>query len=312
MDFQIKRAVPIAPLTTYQIGGPAKNYVAIADPKVLPAVFAEVRKAEEPYFVLGGGSNVVVSDKGFPGTVIHMQNKGFERDETRVVASAGEKLGDLVDFCVNEGLEGLEWAAGIPGTVGGAVLGNAGAFYGTMADVVRQVQIYDPHNNEFQQYWQKECGFAYRTSQLKHSGEIIISVELGLKAGCAVDLRRKASSIREYRLNRHPIEPSAGSVFRNITDMKFIKPFVEAYPEAREPYKLRWKGKIPSAFLIEMAGLKGQKIGGVQIADKHSAFIINIGNATAEEVAIMSSLVKERVWNRFGIHLREEVRYIGF
>jgi len=312
MAVKINKNVPLKDFTTYKIGGPARAYVKVSQAEELPEVFEGIRGIHQPYVVLGGGSNVIIADRGFPGTVIHMQTRGITQEDDRLVIEAGEPLAQVVAASVAAGLAGLEWASGIPGTLGGAVLGNAGAFYGNMAQAVKSVEVFDPITSEFKIYSGAECEFSYRSSRLKKTGEVIVRATLALTPGDPTELKRKADQIKEYRLGRHPQEPSVGSVFQNITDMKFIKPFIEGNPDAREHYKLRWKGKIPSAYLIEAAGLKGFRIGGAQIAHKHSAFIINTGRATAEQVAMMTGLIKERVWNKFGVYLREEVRYIGF
>lgn len=305
--------MPLKDLTTYRIGGPARFYVAVDEPAELPDVIDQVRRRGEPYFVLGGGSNILVSDQGFPGTVIHLKNKGLALDEDgRLTAAAGESLAAAVASTVEAGFAGLEWATSVPGTIGGAVVGNAGAFYGAMDQIVRKVTVLDPSRHAFRTYLKSDCGFRYRTSIFKHSGEIVTEIEFQLTPGDKNELRRRAEQIKEYRFNRHPQEPSVGSVFKNIDDQKFIKPFLEQYPDAREPYVRRWKSKIPSAYLIEHAGLKGLKIGGAQVAPKHSAFLINTGRARAEDIAILAGIIKERVWNRFGYHLREEMRYVGF
>lgn len=303
---------PLNDLTTYRIGGPARHYVLLEDPAVLPDIIREVRERQEPYFVLGGGSNVLISDKGFEGTVIHMRNQGIDVDDERMIVGAGEPLANVVAASIENGLGGLEWATSIPGSIGGATLGNAGAFYGTMADVVRKVTVFDPSRSVFQTYTRPECQFRYRSSVFKHSGDIITSIELKFRPTDKRELKRKSEHIRHYRASRHPTEPSVGSVFKNIDDKSFIIPFLEEHSDAREQYTRRWKTKIPSAYLIDLCGLKGLRVGGAQVAHKHSAFIINTGAAKADDIVIMAGIIKERVWNRFGIHMREEMRYIGF
>lgn len=308
----VRENIALKDHTTYRIGGPARAYVALERVEDLPGIIEIVRRRQEPYFLLGGGSNILVSDRGFPGTVIHIQNKGMTVNGERLVAQAGESLADVIGRSIEAGLGGLEWGTSVPGTIGGAVVGNAGAFWGAMDQVVRKVTAYDPSRGIFRTYLNPECGFRYRTSLFKHSGEIVSEIEFQLTPMDKHELRRKSETIRQYRANRHPTEPSVGSVFKNIDDKKFIGPFLESHPDAREEYTRRWKSKIPTAYLIDLCGLKGLRLGGAQIAYKHSAFIINAANARAEEVIMMVGLIKERVWNAFGIHLKEEIRYVGF
>lgn len=312
MPPDVHENVALRDYTTYRIGGPARAFIALERAEDLPEIIEIVRRRQEPYFVLGGGSNILVSDRGFPGTVIYIRTKGLKVSGERLTIQAGESLSDAIEFCIDAGLGGLEWGTSVPGTVGGAVVGNAGAFYGAMDQIVRKVTAFDPSCGVFRTYSNCECGFHYRTSIFKRNGQIISEIEFQLTPMDRTELRRKSETIRQYRASRHPIEPSVGSVFKNIDDKKFIGPFLERHPDAREEYTRRWKSKIPTAYLIDLCGLKGFRLGGVEVAHKHSAFIINIGQAKAEHVAIMVGLIKERIWNAFGIHLREEIRYVGF
>ena len=316
----IQENIPLAPYTTFKIGGPARFFCeAKSEEEILEALeFAQEKKL--PFFVLGGGSNVLVSDKGFDGLVIKISKfpptgdhpQGDKIKDTKIDCDAGCSLSKIVSESVKAGLTGLEWAAGIPGTVGGAVRGNAGAYGGTMADSVKSVRALEISN-----FKNEDCGFDYRDSIFKHNQNfIILSVELKLKKGDKAESEKKIKEILAKRKEKQPMEfPSPGSFFKNprliggqavVKNKDLIKQF-----ETDTGQKIR-DDKIPAPWIIEEAGLKGKKIGGAMVSEKHANFIVNTGNATAENVIMLAAIIKTKVRNKFGIQLQEEVQLVGF
>jgi len=333
---KIRKDVKLAPYTTFKIGGPAKFFVEAKDEKDILEALEFAREKNLPFFLLGGGSNVLVSDKGFDGLVIKIQNTLYKIHNTSIECGAGCRLSKIVNESVKAELMGLEWAAGIPGTIGGAVRGNAGAYGGCMADCVESIEVLKIPNDEFlisnknpnvkipmskkiqnpksklkiKEYKLKDCKFSYRDSIFKQNQNLIIlSVKLKLKKGDKAKSQKLVKEILAKRKEKQPMGfPSPGSFFKNpvVKDKKLIRQF-----EADTDQKIRDK-KIPAPYLIEEAGLKGKKIGGAMVSDKHANFIVNRRNATAEDVIILAAIIKTRVRNKFGIQLQEEVQMIGF
>ncbi len=263
---KIQENISLASYTTFKIGGPARYFLIVRD--VAQAIdFAQEKNL--PYFLLGGGSNLLVRDKGFNGVVIKLENKEIKLNGE---VDAGAKLSDLVDFTVKNDLTGLEWVAGIPGTVGGAIRGNAGAFGHSISEVIKEVKTF---------HKETDYQFGYRDSVFKHNSDIILSAVFEFKKGVNREL------IDEYLKERekHPLEPSAGCIFQNP------KPL--------------FAGK-----LIEDCGLKGKRIGKAAISEKQANFIVNLGGAQAKDVFELIQLAKKEVKKKFNIELKEEIQYL--
>jgi len=344
--------IPLAPYTTFKIGGPAKFFCEVGDEDEIVEALEFAKEKNLPVFVLGGGSNVLVSDKGFEGLVVKISNFKFQISNCSIICDSGCLLSKIVNESVKNSLTGLEWAVGIPGTVGGAVRGNAGAFGGTMADSVESVNALEISNipaspagrqfpisnknpnvkiqmsNQTQSskskiknlnYKLQDCKFSYRDSIFKqNSNLIILSVVLKLKKGDKAESERKIKEILVIRKEKQPMEfPSVGSFFKNplTKDKNIIRQFEidTGLKIKNETHQYTGRGvKIPAAWLIEEVGLKGKKIGGAMVSEKHANFIVNTGNATAENVVMLAAIIKTRVRNKFGIQLREEVQIVGF
>lgn len=308
----IQKNISLAPRTTFCIGGPAKYFVAVNNEKELIEVLEFAEGNHLDFFILGGGSNILVNDKGFDGLVISIRDVKLEIKGTAVECGAGVALAKIVALSMKNGLVGMEWAAGIPGTVGGAVRGNAAAFQGSMADVVESVKVLEIQNSSFQakNYNKQDCLFQYRSSIFKKSPRLIIlSVALNLQKGNQNEIREKVEAIIKKRSANQPLGmKSAGSFFVNpiVADEKLREEF------ERDTGMKSMGQKIPAVWLIDQAGLKGKKIGGAMISEKHANFIVNTGNATAEDVIILTSLIKQKVRNKFKVQLQEEVCYVGF
>jgi len=297
--------VPLKKYTTFKIGGPTRYFFIAKTKQALLKAVKEAGKRQLPLFILGGGSNLLVSSKGFKGLVIKIENCKLKIENCKIVAEAGTSLSQLVNFALKNGLTGLEWAAGIPGTVGGAVFGDAGAFSKSMRDVISSVEIFDAKRNLIRKLKNKECRFGYRQSIFKtlHQSKarcrtgpepkqsfwfrenpnfIILSCELKLNKRDKSEIKKEMRGYLDYRDIFHPKTPSAGSIFMNPRGYA-----------ARE--------------LIDICGLKGKRIGGAQISHLHSNFIVNLGKGTSQNVLDLIKLIKKTVSRKFKIKIKEEI-----
>ena len=279
---------PMKRHTTFRIGGPAEVFC-------MPENFAEVRRILEickeeklPYFILGNGSNLLVSDRGYRGVVIQLdRNYGEIRVEnTEIYASAGALLSTIAVAARKASLTGFEFAGGIPGTLGGAVVMNAGAYGGEMKDVLQKVRVMNQDGEIFELPVEKlEMG--YRTSVIKTAGYIVLEAGLSFKKGDIEEIKALTRKLSEQRISKQPLEyPSAGSTFKR--------------PEGY------FAGK-----LIMDSGLRGYRVGGAQVSEKHCGFVINVGDATAEDVRSLMKHVTETVYEKFGVTLEPEVKFLG-
>lgn len=333
MSINIKKNVLLAPYTTFKIGGPAKFFTEIKSEKEIMEALKYAQKNNLKYFILGGGSNILISDKGFDGLVMKLQitdydisngaEFGKDGHATKISCGAGTELPRVVMESVKNSLTGLEWAVGIPGTIGGAVRGNTGAFGSCMADITKTVKVLEIPDLKFQNqnqaeihhelqgktYNNQECDFSYRSSIFKERQNIIIlSVVLKLKKGDIKKSQREIKNIILKRKGKQPQFPSAGSYFKNpiVSDKKIIEKF-----EDDSGLKIK-DDKIPAGWFIEEAGFRGKKIGGAQVSYEHGNFIINTGKAKAEDVIMLASIIKQKIRSVFNVQLMEEVQLVGF
>jgi UDP-N-acetylmuramate dehydrogenase len=319
----IQENISLKNYTTFKIGGPAKYFYVAENKEEIKKAVETAKELNLNYFILGNGSNILISDKGFDGLVIKLQvtrlpsleakatggQASYKLQGNNIYAEAGVKLGELVKYSVDNNLTGMEWAAGIPGTLGGAIRGNAGAFGKSMADIIQEVTALNK-DLRFTIYDLRNIKYGYRDSIFKHNKDIILSAVLKLEKGNSEISQKKIQEYLQKRKSIQPLEyPSVGSVFKNIL---FSEISPEAFKKCLKLEQFRQAGKIPAGWLIENAGLKGKKIGGAQISEKHSNFIINTGNASAEDVIILISLIKQKVRNKFDLQLMEEIEYVGF
>ncbi len=295
--------------TTFRIGGPARFFLAAnTKEKVIQGVKAAVELGI-PFYLIGGGSKLLISDKGFNGLIIKVKNAEFEIKDDYAVSGAGLSLDKLIKESNEAGLTGLEWAAGIPGTVGGAVRGNAGAWYGSMKDVVEEVEAFDSETGKIRNISKANCDFSYRSSVFKKNANLIVlSCKIRLKKG---DKKKGAEEMAEYvdyRRKKHPLEfPSAGSIFKNPSSEK--ESTDKEKPEGLARGRPMAEG-LPAGRLIAESGLAGRRIGNVKISERHSNFIVNLGGGKAEEVKELIALAKQEVKEKFGINLEEELQYL--
>jgi len=302
---KIRENVLLRDYTTFKIGGPARYFFVAKNKEDLKNTILWAKKKKLPFFILGGGSNVLFSDKGFNGLVIKLQNTQYEIRNTNVIAGAGVPLQKLVLEAAKKGLSGLENLAGIPGTLGGAIWGNAGAFGREIGDLVEEVKVLDVGGSklEVKKLKNKDCKFGYRESIFKRRKNwIILEATLKLKRGKKKEIEEKIKEILKLRKEKQPLEfPSAGSVFKNVPIEKVPK-------KIREKFKEKIKdGFLPAGVLIETAGLKGYQIGGAKISEKHANFIVNTGESKARDVLELIELIKKRVRKKFKIELKEEI-----
>jgi len=311
---KIKEKIPLKEYTTFKIGGPARYFFVAKNKEDLKNAILWAKKKKLPLFILGGGSNVLFSDNGFKGLVIKIQNSNLkiqnENSKFKIICGAGLPLMKLVFKSSEIGVTGLENLAGIPGTLGGAIWGNAGAFGREIGNLVEEVKVLDVGSwkLEVKRLKNKDCKFGYRDSIFKRKKNLIIlEATLKLKKGKRKEIEEKIKEILRLRKEKQPLEfPSAGSVFKNVPIEKVSKRIREKF---REKIK---DGFLPAGVLIEAAGLKGVQIGGAKISEKHANFIVNVGNAKASDVKELIEKIKKEVKKKFKIQLEEEIKLVGF
>jgi UDP-N-acetylmuramate dehydrogenase len=293
--------------TRFGIGGPARVYAEAADEPSFMAALQAARASRAEYTVIGGGTNLIVSDAGYPGIVLRLTSSGISNEGCLVRAEAGAELQALVDYTISHGLRGVETMTGIPGSVGSAVYGNAGAYGHSINERVRQVRFFD--GSSVRSIGNAACEFQYRGSVFKrHKDWIVFSAELEMDHAPADELRKTADGILKVRLEKYPATMKcAGSIFKNL--------ILADLPEAvrrQVPDRIVREGKVPSAYFLEQIGAKGIQNGGIRVADYHANLIYNEGAGTAREVCEIIEDLKSRVEQRFGLTLEEEVQYVGF
>jgi len=309
----IKRNISLKNYSTFKIGDKARFFVEVKTLEHLISVLQWAKTNQCPFFILGNGSNVLFQDRGFNGLVIKLENSNcFLKNKNTLVAEAGLTVGEFLSQCIKHQIKGFEWLAGIPGTIGGAVYGNAGAFGYEIKNFIKKVITLDPKNFKIKKYSLKQCRFDYRESIFKKNKEIILSAELKLKKGKKKEIQKKIQENWQYKVSRHLFEyPSAGSVFKNIIIKDTI--FKKYYNKKTEKVRIKDEeiavkgGKVSAGYFIEKAGLKGYQIGGAKIADFHANVIINVKNARADDILHLIKLIKDKVWKKFKIKLQEEI-----
>ena len=298
---------PLAGYTRFAIGGPAKLLFDTANEAAIVAALKIVSDFELPYVVIGGGTNLVVSDRGFEGVVLRYLAANIEQQDSALRIGAGATLQDAVDSSIRSGLKGLETMTGIPGYVGGAVYGNAGAYGHSIQEIVEGVRIFD--GGRVIAMKNEECEFRYRESIFKkHKDWVLLSTKLKFAEGDVGELSKIAAEIRSIRDAKYP--PSmkcAGSIFKNLLLIDLPTDVV-----ARIPAKVIREGKVPSAWFLDQAGVKGMRRGDIQVADYHANLIYNDGAGTAEDLVSVIQELKQRVRDLFSFELQEEVQYVGF
>ena len=314
MAISMKEHINLGPYTYFKIGGPARFFVEVMSPEDLKEAIAFARKNKLPFVVLGAASNILVSDNGFAGVVIRMMLRDIQRDGTALVIGCGVPNAIAVARSIKENLTGFEWAIGIPGTIGGSVRGNAGCYSGEMKDVIERVKVFNTKTGKIEEKNNAACRFNYRDSIFKHSLHLIIlEAVLRLREGNPETSQKLVRFYTTSRAHSQDIgSESAGCIFKNAPwpdDEVSRKRLLHFSPYLAE---FSHQPVIPAGFLIDRLGLKGRAIGRVSISKKHGNYFINQGGATAEEVIMLIGLVKEYVHRKYGLHLEEEIQYVGF
>ena len=281
---------PMNKHTSFRIGGSADIFIKINTQEELKYILKVVQNERIPLTIIGNGTNILVRDNGIRGIVAKINIQKFEIETTGedviVTLGAGEPLGKVAQNLVKHSIQGFEFASGIPGTIGGAIKMNAGAYGGEFKDIVKDVTYMDAVGN-IETIQNNECNFSYRHSRFKENKEIILSAILELEKGNPGEIKEKMDLYRVSRIEKQPINmPSAGSTFKRGNN--FI-----------------------TAQLIDEAGLKGYSIGGAQVSLKHAGFIVNTGNATAEDILNLVDYVTKVVYEKFGKIIELEVEVIG-
>nr|WP_256444083.1 UDP-N-acetylmuramate dehydrogenase [Blautia sp. MSJ-19] len=279
---------PMKRHTTFRIGGPAEVFVMPRSVEDVAKTLMICKEENIPYFILGNGSNLLVSDRGYRGVILQMdRNIGTVAvDGTEIRASAGALLSTIAVAARRASLTGFEFAGGIPGTLGGAVVMNAGAYGGEMKDVLKEVTVMD-QDGKIRVIPAEKLEMGYRTSIVKSAGYIVLEAVISLKEGDIEEIKALTRKLSEQRSEKQPLEyPSAGSTFKR--------------PEGY------FAGK-----LIMDSGLRGYRVGGAQVSEKHCGFVINAGDATAEDVCNLMKHVRETVYAKFGVTLEPEVKFLG-
>lgn len=329
----IQKNVPLAPYTTFKTGGPAKYFCEVNTKNELTGCVTWAKNEKIDFFCLGGGSNLLINDLGFDGLIIKVTNNQIRWEENVSFCGAGVPLAQIINEAKARDLGGMEWAYGIPATLGGATRNNAGAFGSNMGKHIESVEFYDSEKGEFIVLTKKDCLFSYRDSIFHDKpGWIIWEIKICWEKKSKEFCEEEVNKFLEQRKSKQPLEfPSAGSFFRNpsidrlpeIEKNKLIDAFVKNELEKTDSKEIKDAEKrirekitqdksLPAGYLIEKTYLKGKSIGGAQVSDKHANFIVNKGGAKTEDVVILASIIKQKVRTKFGVQLHEEVEYVGF
>jgi UDP-N-acetylmuramate dehydrogenase len=314
IENKIKSDILLAPLTTFKIGGRAKYFIEIKSEQELEEAIKWAKEKKVKIFFLGGGSNVLINDKEIDGLVLKIFNNKIIIKGEKIEVGAGAMLAQILNKAKEKGLSGLEWAIGIPGTIGGAVRGNAGWKNFQIGDIIETVFVYDMAKKKFISLNKKECAFNYRDSAFKKEKELIIwKIALKLKRKNKEEISALMKDFINKRNKTQPKSPCPGCIFKNVSFAELKKNNPVLAEKARERgarFDLKpigWAG-----WIIEMLEIKGKKIGRAEISPEHANFIVNIGGATADDVMQLISYVKQQARDKFKIQLEEEIEYIGF
>jgi UDP-N-acetylmuramate dehydrogenase len=299
--------VPLAGCTRFGIGGPARILADSTSPAAFTAALQTVRNHRWPHVIIASGTNLIASDSGFDGVVLRYQAATIEAKDLQLRVDAGASLQDVVDFSINSGMEGIQSMTGIPGTIGAAVYGNAGAYGQSIDQSVSSVEYTD--GDTFRALTGAECEFEYRESIFKRRKDwIILKVVLNLRPGDSAILFGSAFEIRNIRDAKYPpTMKCAGSIFKNCMYLA-----LPAAVQSQVPEKLVKGGKVPSAWFLEQVGAKGIRKGDIQVAAYHANLIYNDGRGRASDLVAIITDLKSRVIDRFGFSLETEVQFVGF
>ena len=281
---------PMAKHTSFKIGGPADVFIKVDNIEELKETLDLSKQNQIPLTIIGNGSNLLVTDKGIRGITAKLNLKDIEikneNNKQIIKVDAGVPVGLLAQKLLKEEIAGFEELSGIPGTIGGAVIMNAGAHGKELKDILKKVTAID-YNGNMREFTNEECQFSYRNSRFQKEKYIILQATLELEKGNSTEIKEKMDEYMQFRKEKQPIEyPNAGSTFKRGEDFVTAK-------------------------LIDEAGLKGYKIGGAQVSEKHAGFIVNVDNATAKDVIELTDYIKEKIEEKFGKKINLEIQIIG-
>ena len=309
MSLEIQKHVPLAPLTTFKIGGEAKYFVEVSNEREVKEAIQWAREKSTPFVILAGGSNVLIPDKGLDALVIRVVGDDHTIGGNLLDANPGCNLLSLIRALGEKGLGGWEKLAGIPGSIGGAVRGNAGAFGSEIKDFLERVKVFNIKTGEIREFGNAECEFAYRDSFFKKNPEwVIVRVFIRLQSIETSESQRLTDETVAEREKRHIQNVrAAGSFFMNPV----ASPEVVLMFEKEKGVKSRG-GRVPAGWLIEKTGMKGSSVGDAQASLRHPNYIVNNGNATASDVLVLAGNIKREVREQLGVELQEEAVIFNF
>lgn len=296
----IQENITLAPYTVFKIGGPARYFCEVQNLDEVREAVLFAHSHNVPLFILGAGSNILVSDEGFPGIVIKMNLRGLKVEANMLYADAGVSMAQAVNLSVKNGLGGFEWGVGVPGTVGGSVFGNAGCYGGEMSQLIERVWVLKITGSQCETFelLNKDCQFAYRDSIFKKNSDwVILGATMKLQRGDSDASRAKVLELSKKRIvetTQTSGRMGAQEIGAQCAGCIFKNP----------------KQDLAAGFLIDTAGLKGLTVGGAMVSKKHANFIINTGSATAHDIKELISIIKSKVKSFHGVELEEEVRYL--
>ena len=309
-DFgKVKLNEPMSKHTTFKIGGPARYFVVVEETEKLVDLLNYLSQKGIEYYVLGGGSNILFQDEEYDGVAIQVKSQKskviptghqYSLKSQVIEVEAGALLGAVMGLAMQNGLSGMEWSAGIPGTIGGAVRGNAGAFGQATADVLEKVEVWQ--DGEVVEFVNDECEFVYRGSIFKENKNLIIlRAWFKFKKADKAEVLKKTQEIIAGRKGKSPIYPSAGCFFTNVA--------IEKWPgdKSELPPLFVERGKVPAGWMIDQLDFKGKELGGASVGAEHCNFIVNKKEATRAEVLQLMEEIKEKVYNKYGVELQTEV-----
>lgn len=304
---ELQNNIPLKNLTTLAIGGPAKFFTLIKTEGELAEAIDLAQKEGSPYKVIGGGSNLLVSDEGFPGLIIKNNLRGLASQGPALRAHSGTPLQELINFTVKNSLGGMQKLTGIPGTVGGAVYGNAGAYGQTISDHITKVAAYDPEQHKTITLSVNECQFNYRDSIFKRNNFIILEVHFQLPASQGSTLQGEAQETLKLRLAKYPPALKCpGSFFKNVIAENLSPEVLQLIPREKVIF-----GKIPVGYLLESVGAKEQRTGNIQISPNHGNLFVNLGNGNANDFYQLAKTYAQKVKEKYGITLEPEVQLLN-
>ncbi|QQS60750.1 UDP-N-acetylmuramate dehydrogenase [Candidatus Falkowbacteria bacterium] len=308
----IQKDYPLAPLSTYKIGGPAEFFMAVSSQEELKGAIAWAKEHSQPITILGGGSNILIHDQGIKGLVIKLDNNTIITSDTTMIVGASSNVWTVAETAWEKKLSGIEWSIGIPGSMGGAIRGNAGAHGGSFDTVVSDVVAFDIQKLEFFKVKPTDCHFAYRHSIFKEKSDWVVwEVTLQLSAGDPEIMKQQIQEYKNYRLQSQPKEPSAGCVFKNLLVSEIEKSSPAVIEMASQEGRIKG-GKIGVGYLIQKLGLMGYSVGGAKISEIHANFVVNNNQAQAKDVAEIMEYVRAQIKKNYNIELENEIQYLGF